>query len=439
MLVLFEYMLKISACYAVIYLFYWFVLRRLTNYKSNRFYFLVMLVFTFIIPLLQPDVLINPKTISGSPFINYIPSLNITHPANNHITSKSTINISIVFLTIFIGGIVVCFLRFIMQLMSIRKITSKACLTNITSDIKLYHLNMDIVPFSFANAVYVNRHKHTLSELEDIIKHESVHVNQLHTIDIMLAEFVCILNWYNPFIWLIKHAVKQNLEFLADDAVINDGTDRKSYQYLLLKVTGYSPSNIISSFNLSSLKQRIYMMNKTKTSQKHLLKLFFVLPLLIITMFAFRDNNATVLNATSTTVKEDTFMLSELTYNIPDKNINKIVKKARDKSLLQVGKQVTISLVINEKDRLRLLLEKNGYNNIGNHAITFLIDTTMAKNSFAVQVNVDLQRKTLSLNNIDQKNNTVITTSSFNQETQHNYHKHVSPPAVSEQQVVSKI
>ena len=54
---------------------------------------------------------------------------------------------------------------------------------------------MDIMPFSFGKAVYINKHKHTSAELDDIIKHESVHANQHHTIDVMIAEIVCMLNW----------------------------------------------------------------------------------------------------------------------------------------------------------------------------------------------------------------------------------------------------
>ena len=221
----------------------------------------------------------------------------------------------------------------------------------------------------------------------------------------MIAELVCILNWYNPFVWLIKHAIKQNLEFLADDIVIKDGADKKTYQYLLLKVTGYSPLSIASSFKLSSLKQRIYMMNKARTSQKHLLKLLFVLPLMAVIMRAFRDNNAPVPNSIGHSSKEEPLMLSELTYNIPDVNVDMIVKKAQDKSLLQAGKPFTITLIRNERDRLKSLLEKNGYSNINSHVITFLIDSSLVNNSFSVQVNIDLQRKTLSLNTSKQTRN----------------------------------
>ena len=398
MYTLFEYMIKISAWYAVVYLFYWLVLRRLTNYKSNRFYLLITALFAFVIPLLRLDLFINPQTIRESGVINYIPSMNIGAAANTYIPGGSSANISFMLMTFFISGMVVCLSHFLMQLISFRKITAQARLINRTQGVRLYHLDMDLMPFSFGKAIYVNRYKHTQGELDDIIKHESVHVYQHHTIDVMIAELFCILNWYNPFVWLIKHAIKQNLEFLADDIVIKDGADKKTYQYLLLKVTGYSPLSIASNFKLSSLKQRIYMMNKTRTSQKHLLKLLFVLPLMAVIMLAFRDNNAPVPNSIGHSSKEEPLMLSELTYNIPDANVDMIVKKAQDKSLLQAGKPFTITLIRNERDRLKSLLEKNGYSNINSHVITFLIDSSLVNNSFSVQVNIDLQRKTLSLN-----------------------------------------
>ena len=407
MFTLFDYMIKISACYAAVYVFYWLVLRRLTNYKSNRFYLLTTALFAFILPLLRLDLFVNPQTVSQSNFINHVPSLHIGAATNAYVPGEHSFDMSFILVSLFISGIVVCFSFFLMQLISFKKITARASLISTTPGIRLYHLDMDIMPFSFGSAVYVNRHKHTPVELDDIIKHEAVHASQHHTVDVMLAEFVCILNWYNPFVWLIKHAVKQNLEFLADDTVIKNGADKKNYQYLLLKVTGYSPLSIASSFKLSSLKQRIYMMNKTQTSQRHLLKLLFILPLIAIMMLAFRDSNVHTPNTINSNTKEGQFMLTELSYNIPDANVDRIVKKAQDASLLQVGKPFTITTIKDERDRLKTLLEKNGYNNINSNAISFLIDSSLVNNSFAVQVNIDLQRKKLSFNNSNKQTNNI--------------------------------
>jgi hypothetical protein len=388
---------------------------------------------------LNLNFFINPQTIGNPQFINHIPALNITKAAKEYIPAENSNVIANILLIIFISGGIVCLTRFLIQLLSFKKITSKATLISYAYDVKLYHLDSDIMPFSFGNAVYVNKYKHTSIELDDIIKHESVHVHQQHTIDVIIAELICVLNWYNPFVWFIKNAIKQNLEFLADDVVIKDGTDKKSYQYLLLKVTGYSPLNIVSSFKLSSLKQRIYMMNKTKTSQKHLLKLFFVLPLIAVIMLAFRDNDTYVSNTISNN-KEDTFMLSELSYNIQDANVNNIVKQAQEKSLLQAGKPFTIGLIRNERDRLKLLLENNGYNNIDNHAITFLIDSSLTNNSFAVQVNINLQQKESSYNIINQATGSVIAGSrnAHLQITQNNY-DHISPHVAADEQARLKM
>jgi hypothetical protein len=303
-------------------------------------------------------------------------------------------------------------LHFFIQFLSFKKIRQSAKLINENDGIKLYHLDMDIIPFTFGNSIYINKLKHSADELKEIIRHESVHVYQKHTADVLITEFICMLNWYNPFAWLIKHSIKQNLEFLADDTVLVSGIDKKSYQYLLLKVMGNSPLTVTSNLNFSSLKKRIYMMNKTKTSGTHLLKFLFILPVIALLMLAFRDTNSGISKANDENISsnDETYKLSELTYSIPDPQVAAIVKKEQGKSLLQVGKPFTITLIKNERDRLRSLLEKNGYNNINRHAISFLIDSTLSNNNFSVQVNIDLQAKATAINknnNERQQSNTI--------------------------------
>ena len=397
---LLEYILKMSACYAAAYIFYWLILSRLTNYKSNRFYLLFTSLFAFIIPLLRLDFFINQQTINSSSFINHIPAINIS--GIEYVPAENSMNFSTILLSVFIMGSIICLAHFVIQLLSFKKVTANAKLVSSVFNIQLYHLDIDIMPFSFGNAVYVNQTKHSASELDDIIKHESVHVHQQHTIDVILAEIICILNWYNPFVWLMKNAIKQNLEYLADDTVLKYGADKKSYQYLLLKVTGYSPLQVVNSLKVSSLKQRIFMMNKTRTSRKHLLKLLLALPIVAFMMLAFRNTNSTVITSIRG-MEEQSFILSELSYNIPDVKIDILVKNADNNSLLQVGKPFSISIIKNERDRLKTLLEKNGYNNISNNAISFLIDSSSVNNKFAVQVNIDLERKKTTAYNSDKQ------------------------------------
>jgi len=107
-----------------------------------------------------------------------------------------------------------------------------------------------------------------------------------------VAELMCMLNWYNPFCWLIRWSIRQNLEFIADQQVLGKGVDRKGYQYHLLKVIGEPRYRLANNFNISSLKKRIIMMNKIGSARLHLLKFLFVLPLAGLLLVAFRDKHA---------------------------------------------------------------------------------------------------------------------------------------------------
>jgi beta-lactamase regulating signal transducer with metallopeptidase domain len=407
MLIFFEYMLRISLIFGIIYLFYIALLKPLTHYTCNRGFLLASSILAFFIPLLKIDFFIAPQKVNALSFINNIPTVSVNAAGNAFIPEESSVNIVYILLVLFISGIIIRSLYFFTQFRSFKKIRAAAQLVNQTEGVRLYHLNMDIKPFSFNNSIYINRLSHSEGELTEIIRHECVHVHQKHTFDVLIAELICILNWYNPFAWLIKHAIKQNLEFLADDVVIKNGTDKKSYQYLLLKVMGHSPLAIASNLNFSSLKKRIYMMNKTKTSKKHLLKFLLILPVIVLIMLAFRDHDShsVTTNEKHNYTKEETFKLSELTYSITDPSVAMIVKKEQEKSLLQVGHPFTITLIKNERDRLKLLLERNGYNNITDHSISFLIDSSLTNNSFSVQVNIDLQTKAQPVSKINDVRN----------------------------------
>src|SRR5690606_26116499 len=139
-------------------------------------------------------------------------------------------------------------------------------------------------------SIFINKRLHTEKELQQIIAHEFVHVRQRHTIDLLWCELLCIVNWYNPFAWLIRKAVRQNLEFIADNEVLQNGVDKKQYQYLLLRVTDAVRFTITNHFNFTSLKKRIVMMNRSRSAKIQLGRFLFVLPLMAVLMLAFRSS-----------------------------------------------------------------------------------------------------------------------------------------------------
>jgi beta-lactamase regulating signal transducer with metallopeptidase domain len=128
----------------------------------------------------------------------------------------------------------------------------------------------------------------TKKELEQIITHEKVHVDQHHSIDILLTQLTCITLWFNPFIWLYNKNLKQNLEFIADKNAQSKVTCKKSYQTTLLKTSMPSHQIVLSNhFYNSLIKKRIVMLHKSKSKKINLIKYAFIIPLLAIFLMSF--------------------------------------------------------------------------------------------------------------------------------------------------------
>lgn len=278
--VLIQYFLKVSISLAAVYIFYLLVLRRLTFYNSNRWYLVAYTLLSFVIPFINISPVLE-QDLSGNDIIKIIPVIeNYTLDQEGSSTipgSTGYFNKWNWILLIFAIGLFILLVRLIIQYLSFLTIRRNAQLLSADS-MKIYQVNKDIIPFSFGNSLFINQQLHNEKELNEIIRHEYVHIKQKHTIDIMWSELLCILNWYNPFAWFIRKAIRQNLEFIADSNVIENGMDKKQYQYLLLKVIGVPQFSIANQFNFSSLKKRIAMMNKMKSAKVHLIKFLFVLP-----------------------------------------------------------------------------------------------------------------------------------------------------------------
>ena len=408
--VYFEYALKASLCLAIIFLFYHLLLKQITWYTWNRFFLLIFSGFSFIVPFININVFVKTKQPELISFINFLPNIVHNKTSSGFINSNTTFNYwqTLSALYIFIG--LILFVRLLIQILSIKKIKSKATPLTLDSEIEIYHVQKPVLPFSFLNSIFINKNNYSDHELQEIIDHERVHVQQKHTIDVLVSELICIINWYNPFAWFIKKAIRENLEFIADNAVLQKGFDRKNYQYLLLKVTGSVPSSIASSFKFTSLKSRIRMMNKTKTGRLHLLKFALLIPLVTLLLLAFRNKHEAENHASKeqNTVTK-TYILSSLTYSVSDKKAEVAVKKEKENCLLRTGEALSLDKVFNEKTRLKSLLERNGYNNIGAHAITFMIDTTLGNNSFSIQVNINVAKDELSERKEEVGNNNKIS------------------------------
>ncbi|MCC6287655.1 MAG: TonB-dependent receptor plug domain-containing protein [Chitinophagaceae bacterium] len=323
--VLIDYIIKLNICLAVVYLFYQLFLRRLTFYNWNRWYLVGYTILSFIIPLINVMPSLQKQKLEGSVMLQWIPAIGFGAEKQTNFFESLT-SWDWVIATLALGSLLLLF-RLIVRLFAFAKMKTRA---RVLSDdtTKIYQLDDKITPFSFGNAIFINTNLHDDAELEEIIRHEFVHVKQNHSIDIIWCELLCILNWFNPFVWLIRHNVRQNLEFLADDKVLQNGLDKTAYQYLLLKVIGNQQFAFTNHFNFSSLKKRIAMMNTIKSAKLNVMRFLFLLPVIAVLLLSFRNEmKESIEPANDKTVNITAPLLKSGTAKNPENNIhsNKII------------------------------------------------------------------------------------------------------------------
>ncbi len=113
---------------------------------------------------------------------------------------------------------------------------------------------------SFFGYIFIDPETMKDDNFNHILEHESTHKKEWHSLDRILTELFVMINWFNPVAWLFRRAVIQNLEYLADSAVLRKGTDPLKYQLSILNQ--YLGSASISNQFSSQIKKRITMLNK---------------------------------------------------------------------------------------------------------------------------------------------------------------------------------
>lgn len=175
-------------------------------------------------------------------------------------------------------------LRFLFQLAGIVRL-ARRCPTQKIDGTTVHLLPRAEGPFSFFRWIFVCPDAHTGDELHEILTHERTHARQWHSIDVLTGELACIICWFNPFAWLMKREIRTNLEYMADEKVLETGHDSRTYQYHLLGLSHHkAAATIYNSFNVLPLKKRIIMMNKRRTRAIGRTKYLMFLPLATLLM-----------------------------------------------------------------------------------------------------------------------------------------------------------
>lgn len=275
-------LLKINLVLILFAAAYYFILRRLTFYVINRIFLAFGILFSTIYPFIDLTDFFHKQ---NNQAVAFVPEINqqVKSLVPSGFIGEYWQWIGVLF---YVGVAFMAF-RLIVQFVSLYKMHKKSAPGSVANfDVRI--LDEPVSPFSFWQTVYINPSLHQERELQTILEHEQIHVKQWHSLDIILAELSVVFYWFNPGVWLMKRAVKENLEFITDEKILKKGVDKKAYQYSLLDVGNLMPAvQIVNNFNLSDLKKRIKMMNAKRSSKLTLSRYMLVLPILLATTLAF--------------------------------------------------------------------------------------------------------------------------------------------------------
>ena len=276
------YLLKSGMITAVFYGIYWCFLKNETFYRFNRYFLLTGILCAFLLP-----------------FFKYSYNVTITLPAgiDHHAevaSSNKAANTVPAWLdyTIIIYGLVAVFLmsRHIAGLIKIKKMIVSYGYT-LLQGYKVITTPVFKSSFSVFNYIFIDISSGT-SEIEKnlIIEHELAHVKQYHWADLLISQLTCALQWFNPFAWLYLHAIKENHEFMADEAVLQKGNSPAVYRAALINHSLQTTVFMFaSSFAHYDKFKRINMMMKPGSSPVKKLAVLIVLPAFALFLFAFAE------------------------------------------------------------------------------------------------------------------------------------------------------
>ena len=397
------YILKSAACLAVFYLFYKLLMSRDTFHRFNRFALLGLLVLSSVLPLVEVSVN-RPAPVHETMLTLEQLLLLADVQAEGEVVSQPTTALWVrVALMVYLVGIVFFAIRNLWSLGRLAVLLRHGHLEQLadwlpgrTENVRLVVHNRDIAPFSWMCYIVLSR-KDLEENGREILIHELAHIRNHHSWDLLLADLCIFVQWFNPAAWLLKQELQTIHEYEADDTVLREGVDAKKYQMLLIKkAVGTRLYSMANSFNHSSLKKRITMMLKEKSSPWARVKYLYVLPLAALAVSAFARPEVSAVADELSSAKVNDLVASMKTNQVETASVAVKDTLTPDESVFEVVEQMPefpdggmAGLMEYFKKNLRYPEEAKKAGTQGRVVVQFLINKNGAISDASVLRSVD--------------------------------------------------
>lgn len=327
------YFLKANGLIILFYLMYVIFLRKETFFASNRWYLIGGLVLSLILPLIT-----FTKTIWVEPTPIPVIYEEIISANNNAIEvpiQETTLDWTLILITAYAVISILLLMKITFELASFFKRIRENQKQKETNFV-LIHSDTTENPFSFFHYIVINPNRFSKEEFQHILTHESIHVKQKHSIDVLLSKLFCAFFWANPIVWLYRKAILQNLEFIADSETFQQIENKYEYQRTLLKVVTHQHDlSITNQFYQSLIKKRIVMLHTNQSHKRNAWKYGIILPLLVGFMLLFQIETVAQVKkvVTNEITKSEEKVSVIITPKMSNENLKQIEKIFSDSDL----------------------------------------------------------------------------------------------------------
>ncbi len=288
------HVLPIAASIAVLWVAYRLLFSNSNRLKFNRMYLLTSLLFALALPLMglfvgheAPQVVTLKQNLFGGSMLNEIVVTPDGQPVMPEApvvaeTAKTHFSLWQILGGLYLIGVAVMTLLFLFKLGRLVALIIRSPKRKMDGYTAVFTGNEKGSFSFFRYAFFPNE-----NVAPDIIRHEVSHISHHHSWDILFAEVMMILQWFNPFIYLYKKELQSLHEYQADRDVVATGIDKRNYMMLILQqCTAGDFSGMSNNFSLILTKKRIKMITKNEKAKGLWWRLLATLPVLAILMIA---------------------------------------------------------------------------------------------------------------------------------------------------------
>lgn len=335
-----------------------------TLLKTQRYYYLFAIIASLTLPLIADLIPLSHSRIAEAD----IPTFTITMSEEVVVTTREPHPIDWLYLTrlVWVAGVLLTLARTLVGDYKLRKIRKASNMVKLSDRTYLYLTPNEIAPFTYNQSIYIPQSMRDTEIFDSVLLHELEHMKQRHYIDIKLGFVLQLAQWWNPFAWSMLSHQRKTLEYLADQGVLRQGKDKKTYQYHLLECTvGRTVTLPSLSFSMQNLKQRIFMMNSKSKSGKSLAVIYALAAIPVVALLLLGTQIITIKSATASETTETTPPPStdeevfEYTDNMPafPGGMNEMMKWLSDNV---VYPKEAVDKNIQGRVMIRFIVEKNG-------------------------------------------------------------------------------